>query len=319
MSCSIIICTYNGRKKLETTLKSIISQKTSHNWELVLIDNNSSDDTYSFGLSLLKNSGINYRVEKFSTPGKMLAFWYGISLSQYKFILDCDDDNQLFPNYLDEGLKTLGLYPNVGAIGGLGILAHQQLPDWFSQYSKSYALGPQGNHLEVLPKYAHLYGAGCFYRKSVLLNLKSRGFESLLSCRKGGELTSGGDVEFCHAIQLIGYDLMYFQELKFYHNIEKDRIDFNYYLRLKVGISSSFPILTAYRLDLFKSDSDFKRYLISSFFLIVKGIIKTAFLPKTTYQRKVDYVVVRAKYQAFLKNYQLTIDEFRRNKRIFGS
>ncbi|MCS5489025.1 glycosyltransferase family 2 protein [Algoriphagus limi] len=319
MSCSIIICTYNGETKLQKTLKAIINQETAFPWELILIDNNSSDNTFPYSESFLENSGIDYRVERYLKPGKMYAFWFGMSLAKYDFILDCDDDNELFPDFLEEGLKILNSKPKVGALGSLGILPEQKVPDWFIFFSKSYALGPQRNHLEPLPKFAHLYGAGCFYRKSILDDLKKKGFESLLSCRKGEELTSGGDVELCHAIQLMGYDLMYSESSKFYHHIGEERINFEYYLRLKKGISSSFPILLAYQFDEYSNFSDFKKALLSSFIILIKGLIKTFILPRNTYQRKVDFVVVRAKFWAFFKNYRTAIDGYKRNQKIFGS
>ncbi|MHA7131827.1 glycosyltransferase [Algoriphagus namhaensis] len=319
MSCSIIICSYNGQKKLKKTLASIISQKTEFPWELILIDNNSQDNTFGFSHKFLKDSGIDYRIAKFSTPGKMYAFWYGIQLAKYEYILDCDDDNELFSNYMDEGIKTLNQFPNAGALGGLGLLPDQNVPEWFGQFSKSYALGPQGEHLKPLTSFGHLYGAGCFFRKLILTNLKERGFESLLSCRKGSELSSGGDVEFCHAIQLAGFDLLYSKNLQFYHHIDPERIDFEYYLRLKKGISSSFPILASYQINNYEQVYDFKKYLLSSFYILVKGLIKTSILPRNTYQRKVDCEVVRAKFWAFFRNYQSTIEGFKRNQKIFGS
>lgn len=319
MSCTIILCTYNGEKKLQSTLNGIFRQKTSYPWELIVIDNNSSDNTFSHAESLLQNSGINYRLERFSKPGKMYAFWFGVALAKYDFILDCDDDNELFPDYLELGISTILSNARIGALGGCGIYSGRKVPEWFDTFSKSYALGPQGKHLEPLSKCAHLYGAGCFYRKSILMNLKDKGFESLLSCRKGEELSSGGDVEFCHAIQLEGFDLMYSELLKFYHHIEEKRIDFNYYLTLKKGISSSFPILASYRLERYSKLSDFKKHLFFSFFIVLKGIIKTTLLPRNTYQRKVDYTVVRAKFWAFIKNYQTTIEGYKRNQKIFGS
>ncbi|GAB2497019.1 glycosyltransferase family 2 protein [Algoriphagus taiwanensis] len=316
---SIILCTYNGEKKLPRTLNAIINQKTRYPWELIVIDNNSNDNSFSFSNSQLRKSNIDYRIEQFPKPGKMFAFWYGISLAKYDFILDCDDDNEFFQDYLELGISILLSNEKIGALGGQGILPKQEVPQWFKIYSKSFALGPQGRNLEPLPRFAHLYGAGCFYRKSIFLELEKKGFESLLSCRKGEELSSGGDVEFCHAIQLEGYDLIYSESLKFYHYIDKGRIDFDYYLRLKAGISSSFPILNSYRIDNFKTQKEFKKDLWLIFFILIKGLVKTALLPRNTYQRKVDYIVVRAKFWSFLKNYQFALDGYTRNKKIFES
>lgn len=319
MSCSIILCTYNGAKKLHTTLNAIIHQDSNYPWELIVIDNNSADNTYAEAKAILKDSKIDFRVEKFSRPGKMYAFWFGIGLAKYDFILDCDDDNELFKNYIDTGISILQSNPKIGALGGCGTLPRQELPEWFGQYSKSYALGPQGYHLKPLPKFGHLYGAGCFYKKSILQDLKKRGFESLLSCRKGDELSSGGDVEFCHVIQLEGFDLMYSDQLKFYHNIDKQRISFEYYLKLKKGISSSFPILYSYRFKEFPKLFDFKKNLFSSFITVLKGVLKTYWLPINSHQRQVDFVVVRAKFWAFLRNYQAALEGYKRNKKIFES
>ncbi len=318
MSCSIIICTYNGREKLRTTLQSIINQETDFLWELIVVDNNSGDGTLDFVSNVLKNSGIDFRVEQFPQPGKMYAFWFALFLAKYEFVLDCDDDNELASNYLQEGLETLNRFPHAGALGALGILPKDEVPEWFFQFSKSYALGPQGKHLVPLPSFSHLYGAGCFYRKSILLKLRDKGFYSLLSCRKGDELSSGGDVEFCHAIQLAGYDLIYSEKLSFLHHIEEKRLNFQYYLNLKKGISGSFPILSSYRLDLYPTQADFFKYLVRSFFLLLKGVIKTSLVISSSYHEKVDYVVVRAKMKALLKNYKLAFQGFQRNKEIFG-
>lgn len=314
---SIILCSYNGAEKIERTLTSIIGQKTSFSWELVFIDNNSNDSTFTKAKSILEKSGKDFRIEHFSVPGKMYAFWYGISISKYNILLDCDDDNELFDDYLENGLRILTKYTNVGALGGLGHFPSEEVPHWFNQFSKSYALGAQGKHLEVLPKFGHLYGAGCFYRKPVLLELSSKGFDSLLSCRKGENLSSGGDVEFCHAIQLAGFDLMYSESLKFYHHIESKRLNFDYYLKLKEGISSNFPILLAYRVHDFDSLSDFKRYLFSRLFVVIKGLVKAIVLPKDSYNRKVDSIVVRTKFFSFFRNYHTTVSGFKRNKILF--
>ncbi|GMQ29572.1 glycosyltransferase family 2 protein [Algoriphagus confluentis] len=314
---SIILCSYNGAHKIERTLNSIISQETSFPWELVFIDNNSNDNTFLKAKSILEKSGIDFRVEHFSIPGKMFAFWHGISISKYDILLDCDDDNELFTDYLENGLMILTQNPNVGALGGLGILPYEHVPNWFNQFSKSYALGPQGKHLEVLPKFDHLYGAGCFYRKPILVSLRDKGFRSLLSCRKGDELSSGGDVEFCHAIQLSGMDLMYSESLKFYHNIEIKRINFDYYLKLKRGISLSFPILLSYRIHNFDSAFDFKKHLLLNLYLVIKGLIKIFILPKKSYSSMVDSVVVKTKFLAFFKNYATAVSGFRKNKTLF--
>jgi glycosyltransferase involved in cell wall biosynthesis len=42
---SIIICTYNGKQKLEETLLAILKLEATFSWELLIVDNASTDDT----------------------------------------------------------------------------------------------------------------------------------------------------------------------------------------------------------------------------------------------------------------------------------
>lgn len=317
MSCSIILCTYNGASKLKATLQAITELQTKFKWELIVVDNNSTDTTGDFARSFLANSKIDYSVLDCKTPGKMNAFWRGLRVAKYEFILDCDDDNEIFPKYIENGVSYLEKKPNVGALGGIGLLKKGSWPAWFQKYSKSYALGPQGLSGKPLAAFNYLYGAGCFYRKSILDNLKERGFNSLLSCRKGNELSSGGDVELCHVIQLSGFELIYLESLRFYHNIAADRINFDYYLRLKSGIASSFPLLETYRFEEFDSDIKFRMHLLKLFWIVIKGLVKTTFIGQKSDQQQIDYVVVRSKYRAFLQNYKDALKGYKRNLGLF--
>ncbi|WP_297337971.1 glycosyltransferase family 2 protein [Algoriphagus sp.] len=315
---SIVICTYNGLGKLYDTLQHICELKSRYSWELIVIDNNSLDDSFEFSLNFLKKTKIDYRVEKCKVPGKMNAFWMGIRLANYDYILDCDDDNHLFSDYIQTGLDFLFSHPTIGALGGLGIPKLEYTPDWFRKFSKSYAVGPQGQSGEVLELYSHLYGAGCFYKKAPLLELEKRGFTSLLTCRKGDSLSSGGDVELCYALQLMGFDLVFLDKLKFYHAIPRERLDFDYYLKLKVGISLSFPILASYRVNEFKTISQFKKHLFYALWISLKGVIKSFTFLNETYEVRVSKVVTMTKLKFFFKNYSFAIAGFNRNKKLFN-
>jgi len=44
---SVLVCTYNGAKRLEKTLAHLAAQVTNSTveWEIILVDNNSTDNT----------------------------------------------------------------------------------------------------------------------------------------------------------------------------------------------------------------------------------------------------------------------------------
>lgn len=287
-------------------------------WELIVVNNNSTDTTGDFTRSFLANSQMDYSILDCKKPGKMNAFWMGLKASKYDFILDCDDDNHLFPDFLQVGISYLNQNCRVGALGGQGILKAKHIPAWFETYKKSYAIGPQGKSGEVMPFFSHLYGAGCFYRKSILIDLEAKGFYSLLSCRKGDELSSGGDVELCYAIQLSGFDLVYLETLGFYHALPENRLSFEYYLKLKAGIASSFPILVSYHIKSFSNVSAFKWYLFYLEWIAIKGLIKSRLFGNRTTKSQIEKVVTTTKFFSFFRNYSLTIEGVKRNKKIFS-
>lgn len=310
--------------KIRETLKAIASQKTNYAWELIFIDNNSLDDTYSLASDFLSLTTIDYLIERCSQPGKMNAFWKGIEMAKYDYILDCDDDNHFSSDYIQIGLEYLLQNDDVGALGGQGLLYPRELPDWFEKYKKSFALGPQGIHLKKYFDGHGLYGAGCFYRKSILFNLRKKGFQFALNCRQGEKLSSGGDIELCYLLTLSGYSLVYLENLKFYHDIPKDRISWTYYIKLKKGISSSAGLLFPY---LFLKKSSSKGQL--NFFLFYYGeLAKSAIIfckyrilwgkiPKYK-EQNLALEILKSRYLSFKANRQIARKHFKQLLIHFG-
>lgn len=319
---SIILCTYNGSEKLADTLNHIITQNCSFSWELLLIDNASTDNTFEFASAYLSNSTIDYRVLNCKIPGKMNAFWLGINESKYEYLLDCDDDNHLKSDYLQIGLEILYKNKVIGALGGRGIPKTKiDLPDWFNTFGKSYAIGKQLDTSGELIQHPYLYGAGCFYKRAPLIAIQSKGFSSILTCRIGSSLASGGDTELCIVLRLLGYQIWFEESLIFEHEIHNSKLNWQFYLKLKRGISSSFPLLNSYEINKFKTINTFKISLFKSFFLVIKGVIKSyiIFSFKNDRNTQIARTITITKFKSFFSNYRLTIESYKKNKLIFKS
>ena len=67
-----------------------------------------------------------------------------------------------------------------------------------------------------------------------------------MSGRTRNTLVSGEDVEWCYLIQLAGYQIWYDHRLVFRHHMPQQRMHWEYYLRLKKGISSGVCNLLPY-------------------------------------------------------------------------
>ncbi|NVJ86812.1 MAG: glycosyltransferase family 2 protein [Algoriphagus sp.] len=248
---SIIICTYNGVERLPKTLDSILQLNPGITRELILVDNASTEDIEGFCHNYFSENPlkIKFKLVKENKTGLTHARIAGIMNSRYDYLLFCDDDNSLSPDYLDFGLEIFEKNENVGIVGGRGI-ARMTInpPVWFEKYQKSYAVGPQrlnSGLIDFSP--SHVYGAGSFFRRIPMLEILEAGFYPSLIGRTNTTLLSGDDLEWCWLLQLKGYKIYYEDKLRFYHDLSEQRLNESYYIKLKAGTASGSALLFAYR------------------------------------------------------------------------
>lgn len=248
---SVIVCTYNGKNRLKSTLLSISKLQSKLDFEFLLIDNASTDGTSNWVLEFWKKNNISIPIRVFEEKkaGLMNARIRGIQEAKYEFLLFCDDDNELAFDYLDIAQDIFHNFPKVGVIGGMGeIPISLSIPEWFSFYQKSFAIGPQQSESGMLyQKPSHIYGAGAFFRRKPLSNLIEAGYQFFLSGRTQEQTISGDDLELCWLMQLVGYQIYYSNELKFIHHIDLERLNTNYLIQMKTGTSLGSALLFAYR------------------------------------------------------------------------
>lgn len=272
---SIVICTYNGVSRLQPTLESIFSLKIRDeiSWELIIVDNASNDGTSSFCKSLIDKYDFQEksRIVFEEKAGCNNARLRGLQETRYKWLLFCDDDNHLFPDYIEKAWSILQFNPNIGVLGGQGVpLFETEKPVWFDQYSRSFAIGPQAKKEgELKNKCTKLYSAGSFFRKEVLMFYYDRNFKTIMVGPKGDDLTRGEDTEWCFLIQLQGYSLWYSNDLKFYHFMTKTRMTWEYYLKLKKGISSGAAKMESYSLFFRRKNPSNISFLLHYFKLLI--------------------------------------------------
>lgn len=65
---SIIICTYNGSKRIKPALEAIKKQEVGHPIELVIVNNCSFDGTGEFVISCLQASKLDWKLVNEETP-----------------------------------------------------------------------------------------------------------------------------------------------------------------------------------------------------------------------------------------------------------
>lgn len=248
---SVIICCYNSANRLENTLKYLSNQQLDKNnsWELLIVDNNSNDDTSVISQEIWKslNTNVSLRVVKESKPGLSNARKKGLELAKGDVIIFCDDDNWLDKRYLHIAYNFMINNPNVGVLGGKGFAVSSiQFPEWFISYQDSYAVGVQNIESGLISNRGFVWGAGMVVRRKELIELYNAGFDSLLSGRKKDILTAGDDSEICKWYILAGKELYYESALSFQHFIEPKRLTVNYFNKLQEGFFMSSILLSQY-------------------------------------------------------------------------
>ncbi len=250
---SIIICCYNSASRIYETLRHLSLQKTPGDlaWEIVLVDNASTDNTRELASKLwreLGRSDIKLKIVNQPMQGLSFARTKGIAISRYNTIIFCDDDNWLQSNYLLDAYSILNSNPQIGAMGGTGIaVSDGTLPDWFEKYKFCFACYPQGKAEGALSEvFSSLYGAGLVIRREALMKLSSKKFEPSLPDRLATNLSSGGDTELCYAIRLAGFKLWFSEKLKFHHYLSSDRLSEKYLFRINESLAYSKSNLIIY-------------------------------------------------------------------------
>ncbi len=132
---SVITPAYNAEKFISDTIDSIIKQ-TYTNWELLITDDCSTDETWE----LLQKYAANderikiFRLEKNSGPG--ITRNNSIKHSKGRFIAFCDSDDLWIPEKLEKQIH---------------FLQENDVPFTFSSYQKINELGEKGG-IVIAPK-----------------------------------------------------------------------------------------------------------------------------------------------------------------------
>lgn len=297
---SIIVCTYNGTKKLHKLFNSLLNLKVSHfEYEILVVDNNSTDGTFELA-NILASSvhNLSIRVLKEEKQGKVYALRNGFDNARFEYLIICDDDNLLMDDYLLIAYDLLSKNQDIGIIGGKGI-PHRDLilPDWFHLHENAWAIGEQISvPSKVYTTVPFVWGAGMVLRKSAWLHILKRGFVSFLTGRNStGVLMAGEDTELCLLVRSIGFNIHFNKNLVFVHDIDQYRLNWNYLLQLKIGFARSqvyFNIYNEYFKKNLSSEKTFKSYLINQI-----TILLTEFGSGAT---RLDYY--KSIYIGFLKN-----------------
>lgn len=221
---SVLLCYKNPGNRLIPTLEHLKNQQTEYSWELIAIDNGSTDQSAAITSNALKNSAFPFQLLEEKYPGKQAALLTGIAAARGDLLIICDDDNLLDPNYIQKAVDCASHHPEIGVFGGYGRAPQADLPAWLEPVKLKYALGPQSNQNGTLPALKTLWGAGMVIRRRLMVPLIEEKFPFISLEYPVNSLGNGEDFELSLLFHLLGTPMFYCDELQFVHNIDPDRL-----------------------------------------------------------------------------------------------
>ena len=231
MKFSILIATFNRAAVLRQTLDSLAALRPEGSWEVIVIDNNSPDDTRQVVEAAAATFPVPLRYVFEAEPGRSAALNRGFRAAEGELLVTTDDDVKVEPDWLDRiaaGFET----------HGCDYLGGRVLPVWPGALP---AWLPARN--EVLCGVIAVldYGASPFrYGARVPLGvnmairreaLRRAGEFDPRVGRKAGTLLGQEVREWCvraHAAGLVGY---YVPDVVVHHLIPQDRLTKSYFRR----------------------------------------------------------------------------------------
>jgi glycosyltransferase involved in cell wall biosynthesis len=120
MDISVVIATYNRSESLAATLRSLANSQVPAGslWEVIIVDNNSTDQTRAVVESFIESGQRNVRYLFEPQAGKSVALNTGIREAKGRIIAMTDDDCIVDSKWIASILQEYASDPDLAAIGG---------------------------------------------------------------------------------------------------------------------------------------------------------------------------------------------------------
>ena len=283
---TVAIPTYNGETRLPGLLEKLKQQINTGdiNWEIIVIDNNSNDNTAKIIQDYQKTWQYDFPLKYLFEPkqGAAHARQRAIDESNSELIGFLDDDNYPVSNWVEKAYQFAKKYPKAGAF------ASQIHPNWeiepphnFQRIAPFLAITERGNlplfyepNTKLLPP-----SAGLVVRRQAWL--ESIPEKPILTGRVTGNMLTSEDLETLSYIQKANWEIWYNPEMEIYHQIPKWRLQKEYLLPFFRGIGLSRYVTRMINIQPWVKPIAFIAYMLNDIKKILVHLCKYRFNVKT--------------------------------------
>ncbi|MBN7573228.1 glycosyl transferase family 2 [Clostridium sp. 2-1] len=230
MKLSIIIVNYNTYDLTKQTIESVIKEHHNFNYEVILVDNASSDGSINKlqdkFRNILTTKKLHIIINK-DNLGFAKANNIGIKFARGKYILLLNSDTVLKENCLEKCIAKMEKDKNIGALGCKVVLAngeldhackrgfptpkaslyyflklHEKNPSKYGQYNALHLREDDIGEVDCL--------TGAFMLMPKLIFYKVGGLDEDF-------FMYGEDIDLCYKIKELGYKILYYPEAQIIH------------------------------------------------------------------------------------------------------
>lgn len=232
MRITVAICTWNRAALLNRTLNamSTLFAPPGVDWEIVVVDNSSTDATKAVIAEHARKLPVRYALEE--RQGLSYARNRAISCATGKLILWTDDDVIVDEHWLSEYARAAERYPDAAFFGGTIQPWYEVTPPpWIAKnirrFEGALAIRELAPDVRILPADEFAFGANMAVWTEVA---RTHAFRTDLG-RRGADLISAEEVEFQSRLRSAGHIGVWVGTAKVRHFVPAHRLTKDYMRR----------------------------------------------------------------------------------------
>lgn len=234
---TVLVATYNRSSDLREMLETALSQETNggaFTYEVLIVDNNSNDDTRLVVEEFIKRGHKNLRYLFEGQQGRSHALNTGLKAIQSDIFTICDDDFILPQDWLKKIFAVFKEHPEVSYVSGKVLPSWQgDVPLWLTpEHQSAIALADYGENEFYTDENNQLCLLACSFRLSDVNSVG--GYNPRLGVTKN---LIGGieDIDIQQRLWKSGRKGIYIPHIWFHHKVTPDRCTKEYHRRWHTG------------------------------------------------------------------------------------
>lgn len=239
---TVAICTYNRATLLPRALESIVTQNFAEEFEILIVDNGSADNTREVVASWeRRDSRVRYVIER--QPGISHARNRAMREARGEYLAFVDDDAWADENWLANLVKPIATVKPAPTciVGPVSLVWEGKRPDWFpARFESLLCSYHMGETSRSLKPGEYLLTTNSLFHRATLLKLG--GMRTDLGHRRN-VLIGGEDNDIFNRLLANGHCVYYAASANVFHPVPKERQTRRFLLRRLFWDGASQPLV----------------------------------------------------------------------------